>query len=121
MILTLILFTLANIALAFVDAHKIIKGKTINHILNAAIYVGMVAIPYFVFHNYFLIAALLFNRLIFFNMFLSLFRGLPAFYMPLKPLSITDILAKKVFGINGKLMYSIYAGVFIILTVISFL
>lgn len=121
MVLTLILFTLVNILLAYVDAKKIIKGNSIKHGINAAIYMGIVAIPYFIFHNYFLIAALLFNRLLFFNMFLSLFRKLSVFYMPLKPLSITDILAGKVFGTNGRLMYSIYAIAFIILTVISFI
>lgn len=121
MILTIILFTLANILLAFLDAHKIIKGNTIKHGINAAIYVAMVAVPYFIFHNYFLIAALLFNRLIFFNAALSLFRGLNIFYMPLSPASFVDKLAKRVFGVNGKLMYAVYTGVFIILTVISFI
>lgn len=121
MIITLIVFTLVNILLAYVDAKKIIKGNSIKHGINAGIYMGIVAIPFFIFHNYFLIAALLFNRLVFFNMFLSLFRKLPAFYMPLKPLAISDILAGKVFGTNGRLMYSIYAVIFIILTVISFL
>jgi len=121
MTLTLILFTVANIVLAFIDAHKILKSKTINHVVNAAIYIALVAVPYFIFHNYFLIAALLFNRLIFFNMFLSLFRGLPAFYMPKHPASFVDRLANSVFGTNGKKMYAVYAGLFIVLTVISFI
>ena len=121
MILTLILFTLANIILAFVDARKIVKGNVINHVINAAVYVAMIAVPYFLFHNYWLIAALLFNRLLVFNISLSLFRGLRWDYISPSPASVTDKLAKSVFGNNGKLMYGVYAAAFTVLTIIAFL
>jgi len=122
MILTLILFSIANIILAFIDAHKIIKGKWIKHGVNAAFYIALVAIPYFVFHNWFLVVALLFNRLLIFNIALSKFRSLKWDYVtpedPPKP--ITDRLAKMIFGMNGKAMYLTYLIIFITLTVLTF-
>lgn len=121
MVLTLIIFTIVNVVLAFIDAHKIIKGNTINHLLNAGIYVLIVAIPFLLFKNWFLVAALLFNRLLVFNIMLSLFRSLKWNYISPAPISVTDRIAKFVFGNNGTLMYGIYAVAFIILTVISFL
>jgi len=122
MILTLILFTIANVVLAFMDAHKIIKGKWINHGINAAIYVAMVAIPFFIFHNYFLIGALLVNRLIVFNISLSLFRGLIWDYITPEnpPKAISDRIAKSIFGMNGKKMYITYSIIFVVLTVLTF-
>lgn len=117
MILTLILFTLLNIILAAFDASRIKKGKTINHALNAVIYTALVAGTYFLFHNWVLVAALFLNRLIFFNIALSLFRGLPAFYISPKPASIIDKIAKSIFGKNGWLMYLVYAVIFTGLTI----
>lgn len=117
MILTLILFTLINLILAAFDASRIKKGKTINHFINAVIYTALVAGTYFLFHNWFLIAALLFNRLLFFNIGLSLFRGLPAFYISPNPASVIDKIAKSIFGKSGWLMYLIYAAIFTGLTI----
>ena len=121
MITTLIIFTIANIVLAWLDANKIIKGTTINHAINGAIYVAMVAIPYFIFHNYFLIGALLFNRLLVFNIALSLFRELEWDYISTSPISIVDKITKMIFGMNGKLMYAVYLAVFIVLVACTFL
>ena len=121
MITTLIIFTIANIVLAWLDANKIIKGTTINHAINGAIYVAMVAIPYFIFHNYFLIGALLFNRLLVFNIALSLFRELEWDYISTSPISIVDKLAKLVFGMNGKLMYAVYLIIFVAFVICTFL
>lgn len=120
MTITLILFTIINIVLAFLDAHKIIKGKYIFHGLNALVFIGLLIIPYFIFHNYWLIGALLFNRLIFFNISLSLFRGLKWDYVSPSPKSVTDKLAKKIFGNNGKKMYAVYTLCFVTLTILSF-
>lgn len=109
MILTRIIFTMVNIVLAFIDAHKIIKSKVINHGLNAMVYLAMVSVPVFLFKDYWLIPELLLNRLLFFNIPLSKFRGLPWYYVPKDPASITDKAAKAIFGVNGKLMYGVYA------------
>lgn len=121
MIVTLILFSVANLLLAYLDAHKIIKGKAINHLFNAAFYIAIVAVPYFLFKNWFLIGALLFNRLLVFNIMLSLFRGLKFDYISPSPASVTDKIAKGIFGSNGKLMYAVYLVVFIALTIVAFL
>jgi len=61
--------------------------------------------------------------LLVFNITLSLFRGLKWDYITLEnpPKSIIDRVAKKIFGMNGKLMYSIYLLIFIILTTIAFI
>ena len=63
MILTLTIFTIVNIFLAQLDSRRIGNNKVIKHGLNGLIYVAMIAIPHFLFHNYWLIGALLFNRL----------------------------------------------------------
>src|SRR5215207_9934883 len=120
MIWTLAIFFLLNIGLAFFDAHKIVKGKWIKHGVNGLVYIAMLAVPFFVFNNWWLILSLLFIRLIVFNIFLSLFRGLSWDYMPLMPASIVDKLAKKVFGTNGLVMYSIYTLLFITTLIIIF-
>lgn len=119
MVLTLILFSIANVILAYLDAHKIIKGNSIKHGINAAIYVGMIVIPFVLFHNYFLIAALLVNRLIIFNGMISLFRGLKWDYISPAPTAITDKIAKSIFK-TGKAMYLTYLIIFIVLTVLTF-
>lgn len=121
MITTLILFTIANIILAAIDAHKIGLSTTIKHGINAAVYISMIAIPFFIFHNYFLIVALLLNRLLVFNIALSLFRKLSWDYISLDPASITDKIAKSIFGTNGKLMYEVYGVGFILFTILSFI
>ena len=123
MVLTLLIFAVLNISLAFIDAHKIFKGNTINHVINAAVYIAMVAVSFFIFHNVWLIIALLFNRLLVFNIALSLFRGLNWDYVTPEnpPKSIIDRIAKMVFGMNGKLMYGVYAAVFIVLIIIIFI
>ena len=120
MFIILIAFTILNIGLAFIDAHKIIKSKAINHVLNAAVYIGLVAIPALLFKNYWFVGALLFNRLVFFNIALSLFRGKSWDYVSPMPTAITDRIARKIFDDHGVLMYAIYSILFIILTVISF-
>mgnify|MGYP003442597237 FL=1 len=117
MILTLILFTLLNFILAAFDASRIKKGKTITHAINAVIYTALVAGTYFLFHNWVLIVALFFNRMLVFNISLSLFRGLPAFYISPNPASVIDKIAKSIFGKNGWLMYLVYAVIFAGLTV----
>lgn len=121
MILTRIIFTLVNIVLAFIDAHKIIKSKVINHFLNGAVYLALVAVPVFILKDYWLIPELLLNRLLFFNIPLSKFRGLKWDYVSKDPASITDKAAKAIFGMNGKLMYGFYAVLLIGLIVKSYL
>lgn len=123
MILTLLIFSVLNVALAFLDAHQILKGKWIKHGVNAGIYLGMLVVPYLLFHNILFIVALLFTRLIVFNITLSLFRGLKWDYVTPEnpPKSLIDRWAKKIFGMNGKLMYGTYAVVFTLLLIFSYM
>jgi len=123
MILTLVLFTLVNILLAYIDSRQFAKGKTISHILNGLEIIAILTIPYFLFHNWWLIGALLFNRLLFFNISLSLFRGKKWNYITPepKPASIIDRVAKWIFGMHGTLMYSIYLIIFILLLIKTFI
>lgn len=112
MILTITIFTIVNIFLAQLDSRKIGENKLIKHGLNGLVYVAILAVPYFLFSNYWLIGALLFNRLLVFNIALSVFRGLKWDYISPAPKAITDKLAKAVFGNNGTLMYGVYLLVF---------
>ena len=86
--------------------------RVIKHGLNGLVYAGMLAIPHFLFANYWLIGALLFNRLMVFNIALSIFRGLKWDYISREPAAITDKIAKAVFGMNGMLMYGVYLAIF---------
>ena len=117
---TLIIFAVLNIVLAYIDAHKIVKGKFINHLINGAVYIALIAVPYFMFHNYWLIAALLFVRLIVFNIMLSLFRGLKWDYISPAPASVIDKLAKRVFDSHGLVMYAVYGIVLVLLLIILY-
>lgn len=121
MIILLIAFVLLNIALAFVDAKRIIKSKNISHVLNAAVYLGFIAIPFFLFKNYWMIGAILFIRLTVFNIALSKFRGLKWDYVSPMPAAITDRMARAVFGANGALMYGIYAAILTGLLIMTFI
>lgn len=123
MILTLLIFSVLNVALAFIDAHQFIKSKTVSHFLNGAEYVAMCLVAWLIFHNPLFIGVLLFNRLLVFNITLSKFRGKDWDYITPepKPNSIIDRIAKWVFGMNGKLMYGTYAVVFTLLLIFSYM
>jgi hypothetical protein len=113
--ITIILFSLVNVGLAAIDANKIFKSKAILHGLNGALYIAMLVVPYLLFKDYWLIAVLLFDRLIFFNISLSLFRRFNWDYISPKPKSIIDKIAYSIFKDNSELMYFIYIVIFAIL------
>ena len=119
--ITILFFSAANLSLAYFDSRQIFKKRKILHGLNGLLYIGLISVPLFIFHNYWLIGALLFNRLLVFNISLSLFRNLDWDYISPERKAITDKIAFFFFKYNGKLMYIVYAGIFIALTVISFL
>jgi hypothetical protein len=112
---TIVAFSLLNIGLAKIDATLIFNSKRIKHGINGLVYLSILAVPYFVFHNYWLVAVLLFDRLLFFNLFLSYFRGVGWLYIDQDPEAITDKIAKFIFGTKGFLMYITYLCIFIIL------
>jgi hypothetical protein len=104
----IILFVLINIALAQWDADLIKVGKRIRHGINGIIYLVLIGTVFYFFKNYWLIAALIFTRLIFFNIFLNYFRGGGILYMPTTPKSIADKIANFVFFKNALIMYLVY-------------
>lgn len=108
MITTIAIFAVLNVALAFIDSRVIGKGRLVLHGLNALIYLATVAIPVWLFNNYWLIGCLLAIRLVVFNIGLNLFRGFTWNYISPSPAAITDRIAKAVFGKRGTLMYLIY-------------
>lgn len=120
MIITLIIFTLANILLAFIDSRIISKGNKILHGINGMVYLVGIGVAFYLFRNWFLVAALLFNRLLVFNICLSLFRGLKWNYTSPAPASIIDRVAKSVFGRNGTIMYYVYLTLFIVSLILTF-
>lgn len=107
-----VIFTILNIILAFIDSRIIQEKHNILHGLNGAIYFIAVGLAVWWFNNYWLIGDLLSDRLLFFNIPLSLFRGLKWNYVSPAPKSITDKVAKWVFGTKGTLMYLVYAAIF---------
>lgn len=122
MITTLIIFAIICVIFAKIDANQFAKGKTISHFVNALEVIPMLILAYFLFKNYWLIGAMLVERLLFFNIALSRFRGKKWNYVTPepKPASIIDRMAKAVFGMRGTLMYAVYLTVFIVLLILTF-
>jgi len=106
--------TILNIVLAIIDAGRIKRGKSIKHGVNGFIYTLILAAAFWVKPNYWLISALVFDRLIFFNISLNLCRMLPVFYVSESPKSIVDKISRWVFGKYGYIMYFIYLVLFIV-------
>lgn len=114
MIWTIPIFTMLNIILAFIDSRIIRNSKKILHGLNGAVYLLLVAGVVWYYSNYWIIAPLLLDRMLFFNIPLSLFRGFTWNYISPAPKAITDRMAKAIFGNRGTLMYGVYLVLFIV-------
>ena len=113
MIICIIILTLYNVLAASIDAALIKAGQEIKHWKNGLIYFIMLSVTFLIFRNWYLIAALCFNRLVFFNIFLNRDRGLPTFYVSKVPKSVID----KIFKPLGQWQYLIYIILFIAFTV----
>lgn len=109
MIFTVCLYLFLNILLAYIDSRIFAKHKTIMHGINAIEYIAMIAVPWFMFNNAWLIVTLLMQRLIVFNIALSIFRKLKWSYISTERKAITDKIAFFFFGYRGAFMYSCYA------------
>ena len=116
----ILIFVFINIALAAIDKRLISRGKRIYHAINGAVYLALVTPVFFITGNLFFVISLLSLRLLVFNPALNLGRGLNFFYLPEKPKSIIDRLAKFVFR-SGKVAYIFYAACFIFLLLKIFL
>lgn len=118
MIWFVLAFAVINIGLAYQDSRRLANKKWIKHGINAAVYIGLLLAVWFLHGwDWKLIAALLLTRQIFFDSPLSLFRGLKWNYITPaeKPAAIIDRLEKRIFGMNGTLMYIVYIVSLIIL------
>lgn len=121
-IILLVSFLIINVILAFIDSRIIQSKKGIRHWINGLIYCVLVGASYlWIVRDEWLAVSLFIERLIFFQISLSLFRSLIWNYITAAPKSITDRIQVAVFGHNGKLMYSIYAVLFIVNLIIIFL
>lgn len=122
MITTIVIFFIVNVILAFIDSRRIRDKKTITHWLNGLVYLVLVGIAFWVNEfNWWMVSALLLERLIFFQTALSLMRKLKWDYITTDPKSLTDKIQVAIFGKNGIVMYSVYAVLFIINLIILFL
>jgi hypothetical protein len=110
-IIIIAIVTVLNITLADIDAGRIDKGKRIYHGLNGLVYIAVLASAWLITRNWHLVACLIFNRLLVFNIALNVFRKLPPFYMPMAPKSVVDKIVKPI----GSWVYLIYAIGFITL------
>lgn len=124
MLTLLLIFTALNILLAYIDARRIAKRKTIRHGVNGAIYVALAIVACFILYGWSLLFVLdswllffilCFDRLLFFNIPLSKFRKLRWDYVSLDPESIIDAFAMMIFGLNGRKMYTTYGVIFVLL------
>lgn len=116
----LIIFTILNMVLAFIDSRIIATKHKVLHGLNGLVYLALVAGAVWYTGNYWMIGALLFCRLVVFNIALSLFRGLAWNYISPCPKAWMDKIAKAVFGNRGTLMYFVYLLIFITFTILSY-
>jgi hypothetical protein len=104
---------LLNVALAQWDAGLMADKKTINHNLNAVVYIILLVPVFLISKNWVLIASLCLDRLLFFNISLNLYRKLKWNYMPQFPNSKVDMISNFIFFRNGYLQYAVYGILFI--------
>jgi hypothetical protein len=93
-VLLFIIFVIANISLAFIDANKIKQGKRIYHGINGLIYFSFLLLVYIAIpsSNLATILGLSLLRIPVFNTTLNYFRGLPLTYLSDSTTSIIDQL-----------------------------
>lgn len=112
-----LLYIAVCIALAAYNADLIKEGKRIYHALNGAIHLtAAILIGYFTNWQYGL--AVLFIARLFFDVSLSLMRGLSIDYISPNPKSIVDKIEKKLFKNNGIIPKILYAFIIVILLTI---
>lgn len=121
-VIILLSYVPINILLGFIDSRIIYRKKGIKHWMNGLIYGALVGATYWwLYRDEALVAALFLERLLFFQISLSLFRSLRWDYMTPDPKSVTDKIQNKVFGGHGLVMYCIYALLLIVTLFIIFL
>ena len=103
----LLIFILANILLAYVDAYLIKDGYAINHFNNALSYCALIILAYASGATLSQIIAIIIIRIPVFNTALNLFRGLPYDYVSKSPASLVDKIAEPVIYLIGYDNYNL--------------
>lgn len=129
MIALIFIFILFNIFLAKYDAKRILANKSIDHALNAAIYlfllIGAFVAGDMIFHFNWLekvsmVISLLLTRKVVFDISLSLFRGLKWDYTSNTTGSVIDKLESKIFK-SGTVKYLFYGALLLANTILNIL
>lgn len=125
LILTLIA---GNIINDFIDNHLISKGLSPDHHKNSVVYSilsGAFALLFTIVKHkswvtiiWFIILALSLRQLVF-DTILNLLRGKAWDYVSPNPSSWVDQKEKEIFGNNGKLPNYIYAGIFLLMLILT--
>lgn len=102
-----------NIWMAYFHSTLIKAEKKIQHGLWGAAYLAVAVWLSLWLHSWVLFALSLFIRKVFFDLPLSLFRGLPLFYVSTVTTSIIDKMHYRIFGKRSE----IYMGIYLLLIV----
>lgn len=106
-ILLFVIFVIANIALAKIDADKIKQGKRIYHGINGLVYSGLLLLAFLITHSWTVVLGLALLRIPVFNTTLNYFRGLPLTYLSDSTTSIIDQLTNFIPKTIGYWTYTI--------------
>lgn len=106
-ILLFVIFVIANIALAKIDADKIKQGKRIYHGINGLVYSGLLLLAFLITHSWTVVLGLALLRIPVFNTTLNYFRGLPLTYLSNSTTSIIDQLTNFIPKTIGYWTYTI--------------
>lgn len=113
-LLSEILFLIANITMAHYHAELIEDGKKIRHGLWGGLYLLLATVFSILNHSWILFLCSLLIRKVFFDLSLNLFRHLPLFYVSKAPDSIIDKIHWKIFGFHSEW----YMGVYLISVIV---
>ena len=115
--MTVLLFFLANVLMAWYHSTLIKKCIKIRHGLWGGSYLVSVGLVSYFGNSWELAACLLFLRKWSFDISLNLFRDLPMFYVSKKPASIIDKAHNYLFGKRSEVYMAVYFIATIILCV----
>lgn len=114
-VVLLILFTAANLLLAYHDARRIKQDSRIYHGLNGLVYIGLLTLAYLLTGDWVLITGLTILRIPAFNTALNYFRGKELTYLSKSTTSIVDQATNK---IPEKVGYWTYHTVLLLISLI---
>lgn len=114
-VVLLILFTTANLLLAYHDARRIKQDSRIYHGLNGLMYIWLLTLAYLLTGDWVLITGLSILRIPVFNTALNYYRGKELTYLSKSTTSIVDQLTNK---IPEKIGYWTYQIILLLIALI---